>query len=178
MARSFINFSFYPFIMVSAFFDAVYDSWKPKQLAKYQQLLPLFKQHLRPSQTLLDYGIGPGWLEEFFLEHHFSFQRIVGFDVNPLVVNRQVPGVEYVLTKSFDSKETFDVIACFDTIHLVKDPKQLEKHLNPHGLLFLSVPKTFQSKMPTFPKLKKLVEMEIGVEEKSLFQLWKKPASK
>lgn len=100
----------------------------------------------------------------------------MGYDVNPLVVNRKVPGVEYVIEKTFASKEKFDVICCFDTIHLVKDPQQLEKNLQPGGLLFLSIPKTFESKMPIFPKLKKVKEMDVGTEEKSLFVLWKKSA--
>lgn len=156
--------------MPSLFFDAVYDSWKPIQLAKYRDLLPFFQQYVRKNDSLLDYGIGHGWLENYFSENHFSFSRITGFDLNPLVVTKKIENVTYVVGKKLDSTETFDLVCCIDTIHLAKNV-DLMLFVKKNGYLFITIPNTFKERMPAI-KGKLIAEREIGDQEKSFFQLW------
>lgn len=158
--------------MDSLFFEAIYESWKPIQMAKYQELLPLFKQHLPKKGSLLDYGIGPGWLELFLQENQFSFSKIIGFDLNPLVVAQKIESVEYIIGKELQTSQTFDTVCCFDTIHLVKNV-DLMNFVKKEGYLFVSIPNTFKDRLTSFNG-KLITEKTIGTQEKSFFQLWQK----
>jgi len=152
------------------FFDKVYESWKPKQLQKFEQLLPFLKMHLKKEHSVLDLGVGKAWFESFLLDRDFKLGRIVGVDVNEFLVNPKRSWIQYAFSKNFQAKEKFDWVVCFDSLHLFSD-KQVLKFLKPKGFALIALPVSLMREIPKFPQAQVLHEGFVGVEEKDYFQI-------
>ena len=157
--------------MTSRFSSKIYSSWREKQRQKYAQLYPSLKPFLSPV-SLLDLGIGQGWFEEFLREKGHNFSRTVGFDVGEEAVKPRLEGIEYVLGESFQGKELFDFVVCFDAYHLMEDsPLDFVK---PGGLLLVALPLRWARKLEDFAGQKIMAQGEIGEEEVDKFLLIQK----
>ncbi|HIH21390.1 MAG TPA: class I SAM-dependent methyltransferase [Candidatus Diapherotrites archaeon] len=152
------------------FFDKIYDSWKPKQLEKFEQLLPILKPFIRSSHSLLDLGIGRAWFESFLLDRSIRLSRIVGADINQFLVSPRLSWVQYEFSKNFQTQEKFDWVVCFDSLHLLQD-KNVLKFLKPKGIALISLPVSLMHEIPKFENSEILHEGFIGVQEKDYFQL-------
>ena len=152
------------------FFDKIYDSWKPKQLQKFEALRPFFKMHLKEKHSILDLGVGRAWLETFLQDRAFKLGRIVGVDINEFLVNPKMPWINYEFSKNFQTSEKFDWVVCFDSLHLLSD-KNIVKFLKPEGFALIALPASLMHEIPKFPKAEILHEGFVGIEEKDYFQL-------
>ena len=152
------------------FFDKVYESWRPKQLQKFEQLRPFLKMHLKKEHSILDLGIGRAWFESFLLDRDLKLGKIVGVDLNEFLVNPKLSWIQYEFSKNFQTKEKFDWVVCFDSLHLFSD-KQVLKFLKPKGFALIALPVSLMHEIPKFPHARVLHEGFVGVEEKDYFQL-------
>jgi SAM-dependent methyltransferase len=159
--------------MGSQFFTQVYDSWLSIQLDKYQQLLPILSQHLSHDFSVLDLGVGKAWFHSFLRENGFTFKKIVGVDVSEEAIFPRQDFIDYQLTDSFTSKEKFDFVVCFDSLHLLENQNVLE-HLKPGGLALLALPRRWQSLFEPFSQEKILASGIIGSKERDEFLLIQK----
>lgn len=98
-----------------------------------------------PGGTLLEVGCAYGLFARE-ASAHFS---VVGVDVDPEVVReaeRRAPGCRFVAGSlpALEVPGTFDVVACFDVLEHVPDVAaallSIRRHLNPTGVLALTVP--------------------------------------
>src|SRR3989338_660062 len=71
------------------FFDKIYDSWKDKQLEKYEEIFPLILPYLIEINSVLDLGIGKAWFESFLLSKGIKFPRVLGVDISEEAVSPQ-----------------------------------------------------------------------------------------
>jgi len=156
--------------MYPAFFDRIYESWKPKQLEKFEQILPFFKMHFKEKSSMLDLGIGRAWFEGFLLDKGFRLGKVVGVDVSELLVKPRLSWIDYRFSKSFETEERFDCVVCIDSLHLLPD-KQIQKFANPKGLVLVSIPNTFLHELPKFKGCEVLHEGFVGEMEKDYFQI-------
>ena len=156
--------------MPAEFFDKIYDSWKPKQLEKFEQAFPLLKMHLKEKQAMLDLGIGKAWFECFLYDRGFKLGRIVGVDINELLVKPRLSWIEYKFSKNFQTSEKFDWVVCIDSLHLLED-KNILKFLKPKGFALVCLPSTFLHEFPKFENAEVLHEGFIGNQEKDYFQV-------
>lgn len=156
--------------MYPAFFDRVYESWKPKQLEKFERLLPFFKMHFKPSSSILDLGVGRAWFESFLLDNDLRLGKVVGVDLNELLVKPRLKWIDYRFSKDFNTEERFDFIVCIDSLHLLPD-KQIQKFAKPSGFILVSIPNTFLHELPKFKDCEVLHEGFVGEQEKDYFQL-------
>jgi len=125
---------------VAAYSTDVYGSWREAQLQKYRDLLPVLRRRLMPGASLLDVGIGKAWLEEFLASEGFEFAKVVGVDADPAMVEPRRPGIEYRITDDFRTEERFDVVVCFDALHLLREPGRLLGYARPGGLVLAAEP--------------------------------------
>ncbi len=155
---------------MTKFSTKIYDSWKEKQLQKYEQLFPILKPFLSNEHRVLDLGIGKAWIEEFLSEKGFKFKKIIGVDISENAVTPKKSNIKYILSKKFNSKEKFDLIICFDSLHLLKN-YNLMKLAKPSGIILISLPSRLKEKLVPFKSENILAEGVIGKEEKDFFVL-------
>lgn len=153
-----------------AFSADVYESWREKQLEKYRDLLPVLKRHLAGG-SLLDIGIGKAWFEEFLASEGMQFSEIVGVDANERMTLPRRQGITYFITDDFMTARKFDFVVCFDTLHLLKDPRKLMGYSQ--DLVLVSLPVKFRDKLAVFGGESILEQGEIGKQEKDCFFLIK-----
>lgn len=116
---------------------------------------------------MLDLGIGYAWWEEFLEEKKIRVSRIVGTDLNEEAVSPRKKNVEYHLGSSFQTKETFDFVVCWDAYHLL-GKMDVWKMVKPNGLLLVSEPKPFAHLLDSVSmKGKILVDEWVGKTEES-----------
>jgi SAM-dependent methyltransferase len=154
-----------------AFSSAIYGSWRKKQLEKYSDLFPKIKKYLKKDYSVLDIGIGKAWLEEFLEKKKIKFGEVVGVDVDEAMIAPQKKGITYFITDDFMTVRKFDLVFCFDTLHLLKDPRRLLEYSK--NFVLVSLPKSFESRLDVFRDRKIIEEGEIGKEEKDHFVLIK-----
>jgi 2-polyprenyl-3-methyl-5-hydroxy-6-metoxy-1,4-benzoquinol methylase len=150
-----------------AYSSDIYESWRKKQWEKYEDLFPKIKNHLKREWTVIDIGIGPGWLEELLWENGFKFRKIVGVEPDKKMVERK-PYIKYHITQNFRTREKFDFLICFDTVHLIDDPIHLLGLVKKKGHVLFSVPMRFKKKLD-FLDVKPIKKGMIGKEEKDYF---------
>ena len=152
------------------FFPKIYDSWKEKQQEKYEDILRVVGPKLKDRGSLLDYGVGKGWLEEFLVSRGYLFKRIVGVDVDDERIAPRRSDVEYAITQDFRTKERFDVVVCIDTAHLLADPTKLTAYAKKGGLVLVSEPESFKQVINTILG-NRIAEGTAGKQEKDHFIL-------
>lgn len=147
----------------------IYDTWRKKQLQKYEELFPRIKEYLKKEWSVIDIGIGPAWLEDFLKEKGMNFKKIVGVDPDPKIIEPRKEYIEYHVTEHFETEEKFDLLICFDVLHLIKEPEKLLRLVKPGGYMLLSVPLKFKEKLDVFKELEPIAGGEIGKEEIDYF---------
>ncbi|MEM0372639.1 MAG: methyltransferase domain-containing protein [archaeon] len=151
----------------------IYASWKKKQLQKYAELIPRIKKHLQGVRSVIDIGIGPAWIYSSFEENGVFFERIVGVDPDPEIIEPRRHGIDYHVTEWFATNEKFDLLVCFDALHLIAEPLKLLGYVRPAGLALLSVPKRHESLLKQFMSNKVMEKGKIGKDEEDFFILIK-----
>jgi 2-polyprenyl-3-methyl-5-hydroxy-6-metoxy-1,4-benzoquinol methylase len=149
----------------------IYESWREKQFEKYEDLLPKLKKHLKRGYSVLDIGIGKAWLEEFLENHGIRFKEVVGIDNDERMTLPQRKGITYFITDEFLTSKKFDLVICFDTLHLLKEPHNLLGYSK--NLVLVSLPMAFKNKLEIFKSQRIMEEGEIGKQEKDYFILIK-----
>lgn len=167
---AFLTISFLKDFMEIEFFDKIYDSWKPKQMQKFEHLLPFLKMHLKKEHSVLDLGIGRAWFESFLTDRGFRLGKITGVDINEFLVAPKISWIKYEFSKNFQTQEKYDWVVCLDSLHLFPD-KQVLKFLKPKGFALVSLPVSLMHEIPKFSNAIVLHEGFVGVEEKDYFQL-------
>lgn len=108
---------------------AIYSDWmKDIQEEKILQILA----HVKPEPKVLDVGSGAG-----FLERHVKGAYVVDIDLTAL---KKVDGVKVLADgrRMPFKPRAFNTIFCLDTVHLLKDGKELEELLSERGTLIAS----------------------------------------
>jgi len=110
------------------------------------------KKYLKISDTVLDYGCGTGTAA---IEIAGSVKTVTGIDISSKMieaakgktVERKVNNIDFVQTTIFDEKlkpGSFDVILCFNLLHLVEDKPNVMRRINellkPGGLIISATP--------------------------------------
>ncbi len=149
----------------------IYGSWREKQFEKYSDLLPKVKGYLKKDYSVLDIGIGKAWFEEFLEGKKVKFKEVVGIDADERMTLPQKKGIIYLITDDFLTSKKFDFVVCFDTLHLLKEPKKLLGYSK--NLVLVSLPMSFRDKLEVFRKENIVEEGEIGKQEKDYFVLIK-----
>ncbi len=149
----------------------IYGSWREKQLEKYAELLPMIRGHLKKGFSVLDIGIGKAWLEEFLGERGVGFKEVIGIDADERMTLPQKKGITYFITDDFKTNRKFDLVICFDTLHLLKEPRRLLGYSK--DLVLVSLPMKFKDRLDVFRDRNILEQGEIGEEEKDYFVLIK-----
>ena len=161
--------------MGSEYFAQVYDSWLSVQLEKYQQLLPALSPHLSSEYSVLDLGVGKAWFHSFLRDNGFTFKKVVGVDVSEEAIFPRQDFIDYHLTDSFSSREKFDFLVCFDSLHLLENQRILD-FLRPGGLALIALPSHWQSLLEPFYEENVLASGVIGSRERDEFLLIQKQA--
>jgi len=151
------------------FSTAIYKSWEKKQCQKYEALYPQIKGYLKKSFSVLDMGIGKAWLESSLEKKGLKFKEVIGIDVDEAMIRPQKKDITYFITNEFMTARKFDLVICFDTLHLLPEPKRLLEYSK--NLVLVSLPKAFESQLEVFRDQKILEEGDIGEEEKDHFLL-------
>ena len=149
----------------------IYESWREKQREKYEELFPKLKSHLKKGFALLDIGIGRAWFEDFLNDRKVGFKEIIGVDVDEIMTLPQKKGITYFITDDFVTAREFDFVVCFDTLHLLSEPRKLLRYSK--NLVLVSLPMAFKEKLEVFRDQKIIEEGEIGNQEKDYFILIK-----
>ena len=149
----------------------IYESWREKQLEKYSDLFPRIKNYLKKEYSVLDIGIGKAWFEEFFGSEKIKFKEVIGMDVDERMTLPQKKGITYFITDDFLTAKKFDLVVCFDTLHLLKDPRRVLDYSK--NLVLVSLPMAFKGKLDVFRGQNIMEEGEIGKQEKDYFVLIK-----
>lgn len=110
------------------------------------------KKYLKISDTVLDYGCGTGTAA---IEIAGSVKTVTGIDISSKMieaakgktVERKVNNIDFVQTTIFDEilkPGSFDVILCFNLLHLVEDKPNVMQRINellkPGGLIISATP--------------------------------------
>lgn len=108
----------------------IYRKWmKNTQEEKIRKILDIVK----PNGRILDIGSGFGVLEKFL--------PAIAVDINEEYLKNS-PGM-YKIKASGDAipfkNESFDFVFCIDTIHLLKNPKEMKRVLKKDGKLVVSI---------------------------------------
>jgi len=149
----------------------IYGSWREKQLEKYSDLFPTLKEYLKSEYSVLDIGIGKAWFEEFLEGKKIRFKEVIGIDADERMTLPQRRGITYFITDDFLTAKKFDFVVCFDTLHLLKDPRRILDYSN--NLVLISLPMAFKEKLGVFKSLNVIEQGEIGKQEKDYFVLIK-----
>ena len=112
--------------------DKIYNSWKPIQNEKYKQIVKNID--IRPLLKLptADIGIGSGIFEEFLQKRGIEIKNIIGVDKNVNMIKKQRVKLKNIIAdaNSLPFKDNiFGFIICLDTIHLIKNVKEIKRVL-------------------------------------------------
>jgi len=110
------------------------------------------RNRLKISDNVLDYGCGTGTAA---IEIASSVKKVKGIDISSKMieaakgktVERKVKNIDFAQTTIFDEKlekGSFDVILCFNLLHLVEDMPKVMQRINellkPGGLIISATP--------------------------------------
>jgi 2-polyprenyl-3-methyl-5-hydroxy-6-metoxy-1,4-benzoquinol methylase len=149
----------------------IYKSWHKKQLEKYADLFPRVSKHLKKNYSVLDIGVGKAWLEDFLAKKGLKFKEIVGVDADERMTLPQKRSITYFITDDFMTTRKFDFVVCFDTLHLLKEPRRILGYSK--NLVLVSLPVAFMPALDQFNDQNIIEQGEIGNEEKDHFVLIK-----
>lgn len=150
----------------------IYKSWKTKQEQKYTELIPKIIKYLNKKMSVIDIGIGPAWIYDFFEKEKIIFRKIIGIDPDSEIIKPKRKNIEYHITDWFASNEKFDFLICFDVMHLVEKPLALLNYVKKNGYALISVPYKHKNLLNHFIDNKNtevIKEGNIGNEEVDYF---------
>ncbi len=111
--------------------EGIYEKWMNQvQREKIRKILLALP--FKIEGRVLDLGSGPGFLEEFV--------PAIALDVNPDYL-KKIPGVKVLASGNalpFKSN-TFDLIFCIDTAHLLRSSREIFRVLKPGGKCIASI---------------------------------------
>ena len=137
------------------FWDKVaanYDKEERKDQKIYDQILQKTKIQLKPSDTVLDFGCGTGFIS---IEIASSVSIVHAIDLSGKMIEFaklkattvKLPNIEYRQITIFDnklSKGAFDIILAFYILHLVEDIpvviQRIKELLKPGGIFISATP--------------------------------------
>ncbi len=148
--------------------------YAPIQREKYAEVWPLLQPLLskHAPRTLVDFGVGPAWLETFLEEKGLSFDRVVGVDISEEAISLRKKGIDYRVNTLLSSSEKFDLVIAWDAWHCFPTLR-LEDYLSPNGLLLLAEPAPFVSLLEPYVK-NALLDVWVGKQERSRVVVWGK----
>ena len=159
--------------MASTFFHQLYDkAWKDKQLAKYRDLLPVLKEFLPPEPTVLDFGIGPGWLWPFLKENGLPVKKVYGIDESEERVEPKQKDIAYYFSvedfMKANPKVELDGLFFVDSLQFLEfeDARQLKGLLKRGGVVVISLPRSQAGLLHNFDFGPIEWEGEVGEQEK------------
>ena len=141
-----------------------YDKTEERFEHIHQTARAATKRHLKPSDTVLDYGCGTGTTA---CELAGCAKEILGIDISGRMIELSrekvaaagVENVTFAQGDIFDSEHqdaSFDVVLAFNMLHTVPDPERVVRRvhdlLRPDGL-FISVTPCLRDKMSLTVKL-------------------------
>ena len=123
-------------------------SYKARDLLKPRQII-LSEVPIKPADTVLDFGCGPGSYTFIISKIVGPQGRVVALDIHPLairhvenlIVNRGIANIQTVLSDCDTGlpDNSVDVILLFDIFHLFDDPNKILRELfrviKPNGIL-------------------------------------------
>lgn len=164
------------------FFSNVYGSWEEIQEAKFLEMQKIlgddFFAALGRCRTL-DLGCGNGYFHKF-LSKLTDVNVIIGLDNNLELISQSTE--KKVLGNGNElpfSKEVFDVVVCFDAIHLI-EKDDFVRVLRPGGIFLAGIFSRGEEKMSLRDRCKNLeiiTEFEIQGKENEHVILARKPTS-
>ena len=153
------------------FTQKIYEKWmKETQMQKYRELETLLPQIQNPS--ILDVGCDHGWIKTIINEKYEQFHYI-GVDVDKDSLADIIASGDNLPFKS----NTFDIVFCIDTVHLLNDLNELVRVIKPNGYLIVSLFLRKASLLMEFEKDKnlKLISKDIiGRQERDLVEVFQK----
>ena len=128
-------------------------SYKARDLLKPRQII-LSEVPIKPGDTVLDFGCGPGSYTFIVAKIVGPQGRVVALDIHPLAIKHvenlaKSRGMDNVAVVQSDgdtglADESVDVILLFDIFHLLNDPnrilRELHRVLKPEGFLCANDP--------------------------------------
>jgi len=129
-----------------------YDASISNHDAQYDARIEQFKQLLKPTDMILDFGCASG---EIALDLAPYVKTIEGIDPANAMIEiatkkakeRNVQNASFLATDIFDARlepETYDAIMAINVLHLVKDHDEvlyrLKSLIKPGGMLFVETP--------------------------------------
>ncbi len=174
--------------MTGGFTSEIYSDWmKSTQGKKYKDvfldfILPLKGNMDLEKDKILDIGIGKGWFEKKLHERGVRTE-VFGLDVEKTdlatdSVNFIVGDGDYMPFKD----SCFDMVISFDTIHILKNPGEIERVIKKGGFALISTycnERNFKEKAQRIKSLFGMKELKEGLvgdpnEEMSYVVLFKK----
>lgn len=153
--------------MGQEFTDEIYSDWmKSTQEKKNKEILldfilPMKEKLNLTNNRVLDVGIGKGWFEKKLKDHDLETE-VIGIDVEK--TDLATDGINFIVGSGdympFQGN-SFDLVFSFDTIHLLKNPGEIERILSRGGYAIISThcnERNFKSKGD---KIKSLFNMEV-----------------
>jgi SAM-dependent methyltransferase len=157
--------------MKKNFTNEIYTDWmRSTQEKKYKEImldfiLPLREKIDFDKEKVLDIGVGKAWFEKKMFERGLKAD-FIGVDVEK--TSMSIGGVDFILGSGdylpFQDS-SFNFIVSFDTVHLLKNPSEIERVLKNGGYALISThcnETNFKSKRE---KINSLFELEVLKEE-------------
>ncbi len=174
--------------MNSRFTSEIYSDWmRSTQEKKYKEIFLDFILTLKgkvdlEKDRILDIGVGKGWFEKKLHERGIDAE-VVGLDVER--TDMATEGVKFIVGDGdympFKSS-SFDMVISFDTIHLLKNPGEIERVIKDGGFALISThcnERNFKERAQRVKSLFDLKELKEGLvgdpnDEMSYVVLFKK----
>ncbi|MBS3056015.1 MAG: class I SAM-dependent methyltransferase [Candidatus Aenigmarchaeota archaeon] len=97
-------------------FDHIYDSWKPVQYEKYLQI----EAYIPSRGFVLDVGTGNGYFQDFVRITKPEL-KIIGIDISSeMLKQNKNPDIIRAHGDFLPFRPVFDIITCFDVLHVIK----------------------------------------------------------
>ncbi|MFP4116672.1 MAG: class I SAM-dependent methyltransferase [Candidatus Aenigmatarchaeota archaeon] len=153
--------------MGQEFTGEIYSDWmKSTQEKKYREIilefiLPIKDKIDLSSDRVLDVGVGKGWFEKKLHEREIE-SSITGLDVDK--TDLAIEGIDFVVgdgNRMPFEDSSFDFVISFDTIHLLKRPKEIERVVSEGGYALISTYCNERNFKSRGDKVKSLFDMEI-----------------
>ncbi len=129
-----------------------FDQQGKKDEQTYLRLIESTKKYLKPGDTVLDFGCGPGLISN---EIAVNVQFIHAIDISSKMIeiakknadNRKIQNIAYAHTTIYDdriNRGSFDIVLAFFILHLVEDIQKTIQRINellkPGGLIISVTP--------------------------------------
>jgi ubiquinone/menaquinone biosynthesis C-methylase UbiE len=139
---------------------SIYNSWHGIQLKKYEKIIKIMPD--LSNKKILDIGIGSGYFEEFLNSKGIKAD-IIGLDISKEMIKQAKILMPLIIADGDElpfPDNSFDMIICLDTIHLIKE-HDFSRILKPSSLALISI---FFNKQDYEQKRNLLIERLKGLE--------------